>query len=410
LKPAHVVLLVAAVLAGSDAWGGRPFHDFTTGVYYYPWHATDFHGGKYLREFLVPPQLPELGEYNDRDPAVIAQHLAWSRQAGVDFWVASWWGPGSREDVTLLGTIMPHPDLGDIKIALFYETTGLTNNFTDFSTVGSHITYAATNYFGHPNYLRIDGKPVIFVYLTRVLSAQGALQSTVDTMRTAATAAGYSVYIVGDQVFGSAPGDGSGFAMLDAVTNYDVYGSMGVTGYAGQTAVNNYYAAQGNWRNLAHGVGLAFIPAVTPGFNDKGVRDGHEPVSRKLTAGSEFGSLFRAMLHGAKPLADPQLGHMLMVTSWNEWHEDTQIEPVALAPATNVDVSGTQAYTRGLDYEGYGTRYLDILEEETVPPAELAVAGPWIWLGILVAIAGGTAATSVFVHRWRRSSTAELGF
>jgi len=51
--------------------------DYLVGVYYYPWHGNKFHnGGGYLREQLVPPQLPALGEYNDSDPAVIAQHLA----------------------------------------------------------------------------------------------------------------------------------------------------------------------------------------------------------------------------------------------------------------------------------------------------------------------------------------------
>ena len=363
----RVFIASGVVLMGVSAWAGRPDHDFTVGAYYYPWYSNNFHGGNYLREYLTPAQLPELGEYNDREPAVIAQHLAWSRQAGVDFWVASWWGAGSREDVTLLGTIFPHPDLGDFKIALFYETTGLTNDFTNFSGVGNDITYIATNYFGLPNYLHIDGKPVLFVYLTRVLSSMSALQSTVDAMRTAATNAGFTIYIVGDEVFGGPSGDGSRFSMLDAVTNYDVYGSTGVNGYAGQAAVNNYYAAQAGWKTLADTVNVAFIPAVSPGFNDKGVRPGHEPLSRRLTVASDHGTLFRAMLEGAKPLAEPEIGHMMMVTSWNEWHEDTQIEPVASAPATSDDVSGTQAYTRGLDYEGYGERYLTILAEETVP-------------------------------------------
>jgi hypothetical protein len=115
---------------------------------------------------------------------------------------------------------------------------------------------------------------------------------------------------------------------------------------------------------LANAAGAAFIPAVTPGFNDKGVRDGHAAVSRKLTREGEFGSLFRAMLQQAVGYVEPATGNMLLVTSWNEWHEDTQIEPVVEAPPTDVD-DGGGAYSEGLYYEGYGERYLQILQEET---------------------------------------------
>ena len=74
---------------------------YRVGVYYYPWYGSDFHGGKYMRARLVPPQYPTLGEYDDREVSVISQHLAWSRQAHISLWVASWWGPDRREDQTL---------------------------------------------------------------------------------------------------------------------------------------------------------------------------------------------------------------------------------------------------------------------------------------------------------------------
>lgn len=58
--------------------------DYTIGVYYYPWHGSNFHNRQYLRGDLQPPQLPALGEYDDTDPAVIARHLQWSRGANVN--------------------------------------------------------------------------------------------------------------------------------------------------------------------------------------------------------------------------------------------------------------------------------------------------------------------------------------
>lgn len=339
--------------------------DLTVGVYYYPWHGgSNFHGRKYLREHLVPVQTPELGEYNDRDSEVIAQHLEWCEYAGIGLWVSSWWGPGKMEDVTLKDYILKHPELGNMKIALFYETSGRMPDFTDLSNVRSDITYMAENYFDHPNYYTIDGRPVLFIYLTRVLSGRGVLEETMELMRDAAADAGFDLYVVGDQVFNQPPASTDQIALLDAITNYDVYGSSGAKMYATQSKVDNYYTAQEGWRVKARAVGTAFIPATSPGFNDTGVRDGHTPLSRKLTANDEFGSLFKAMVDKAVTLVDPASNNLFMVTSWNEWHEDTQIEPVAEAPATALDDSDSQQdYTYGMEYEGYGTRYLDILRE-----------------------------------------------
>jgi hypothetical protein len=156
-------LLLFLLIAFATALPAQSPNEYTVGVYYYPWYAGDFHGRNYLRQFLSPPQLPALGEYDDRDPAVIERHLNGCRDAGVDFWVASWWGPASREDATLRDTVLTSPHLGDIRIAIFYETAGRMADFTDDAHIEPDITHFAAHYFAHPNYLKIDGRPVLFV-------------------------------------------------------------------------------------------------------------------------------------------------------------------------------------------------------------------------------------------------------
>jgi hypothetical protein len=67
------------------------------------------------------------------------------------------------------------------------------------------------------------------------------------------------------------------------------------------------------------------------------------------------------------PHTDPALGDLLMVNSFNEWHEDTQIERSTISPLTNTDDSPTgMALTGGRYYEGYGGLYLDLLRAATV--------------------------------------------
>jgi glycoprotein endo-alpha-1,2-mannosidase len=107
---------------------------------------------------------------------------------------------------------------------------------------------------------------------------------------------------------------------------------------------------------------------VSPGFNDSAVRTGHPAAPRSLTdvAGAAEGSLFLAELEQAAiPNLDPTAHNMLMVSTFNEWHEDTQIEPTIVADATTADDSGHTTYAQGKSYSGYGELYLDLLRHAT---------------------------------------------
>mmetsp|Transcript_16720 Transcript_16720/g.25951 ORF Transcript_16720/g.25951 Transcript_16720/m.25951 type:complete len:477 (-) Transcript_16720:15-1445(-) len=359
----------------------NPTNSTTVGVYYYPWHSNDFHGGKYLRADLEPKQYPALGEYDDRKASVIAKHLEWSKYANINLWVSAWWGPGRRTDTTLKDYILPHDDLPDsgVKIALLYETTGRidTNALNDTAVatrrVYDDIDYVAKNYFDDDNYHRIDGRPVVLIYISRWLETYELLDEVVGLMRNASADNGHDVYIIGDQVWGNAPGDDyEPFEILDAVTNYDVYGNMNRKYYAAQDGVDSYHAKQVAWKNAAKRQNCGFIPSVTPGFNDAAVRDGHIPVSRKLSETSEFGTLFKANLANALTILDDATGSMFLITSFNEWHEDTQIEPVEdnvfqldLNRTTNLPTN----LTYGLEYQRYGTLYLQLLRDATSLPS-----------------------------------------
>ena len=294
--------------------------------------------------------------------------MAWSRQANIGLWVTSWWGPNRLEDTNTRDVIMEHENLGNLKIALHYETTGRIRG-EDMSNVKSDIEYICGNYFYHPNYYRIDDRPVIVIYVSRKLEAMGLMDKAITTMRSTASKCGHNIYLVGDHVFRDAPSqDESGiympFVYFDAVTNYDVYGSMGSpTYYAGADVVDSYFKDQHDWRSQAISSGCRFIPAVSPGFNDRGVRlqVDHPPLSRRLTPYSEPGSLFSYSLTKAKKLVDPMVDNLLLVNSFNEWHEDSQIEP-ALGESTTLPYN----LTGGVEYQGYGELYLDILRESTL--------------------------------------------
>ena len=147
-----------------------------------------------------------------------------------------------------------------------------------------------------------------------------------------------------------------------AITNFDVYGNNCANSYVTDSVLDTWQSRNTAWKSLADTYSTDFIPAISPGYNDRTVRLGadHAACSRKLNNETyEFGTLFSGMIDRLEPGVE-----MVMVNSWNEWHEDTQIEPTTVAAPTNVDDSITgDTYTEGVYYEGYGLRYLDLLRD-----------------------------------------------
>lgn len=342
------------------------------GAYYYPWYGPGAGGHGFhdtLRDHLVPKQGPALGYYNNRDPNVIAAHINQSHRANIHFWAVSWWGPGTFEDNVFKNTILTNEYAGKLKYAIMYESVGRLG--ANYSNLLPDFQYFADNYFNNLNYLKIDGKPVIFIYLTRVYFRDTEGYQALANLRAAFP----NLYIVADDIFGT--GYSSAYAnKWDAVTAYDVYGQTLQPYGSTPAALNRLENILSDAKTAANRVNVGLVPFAMPGFNDKAVREGHDAAPRYFDvllgqeddAQSVEGNLFRAMLRDVVvPYVDPLAENMLMITSFNEWHEDTQIEPTAgTAGTTNQDDSGSGTYyTQGYYYTDYGNLYLDILRQAT---------------------------------------------
>jgi hypothetical protein len=361
------------------------------GAYYYPWYGT-FSGGHSwndtLRAKLVPAQPPALGDYNSRIATTISGQIDESHRGNINFWATSWWGPGSAEDTTFRSFVLANARASELKYAIHYESTGRLGdiNNPNFTNLVPDFRYLAQNYFKNPNYLTFGGRPVVFIYLTRAyFNTQAARDAVANLRQTISSQYGMNPYLVGDDVF---PGqtNASRAALWDAITDFDVYGSAlqsnGST-TAGVSALANQYQAA---KLTAQSAGVGFVPAVSPGFNDSAVRSGHPAAPRYLTdvPGASEGSLFSAELNqAALPNLDPVANNMLMVSTFNEWHEDTQIEPTIAAGATSSDVSGHGTFAQGYNYNGYGNLYLDLLKAATKVPEPSTSAISLIGLALL---------------------------
>ena len=357
------------------------------GVYYYPWYSSSSWGDT-LRHHLVPQQAPQLGYYDSRARSTIEAQIDQSHLGNIDFWATSWWGPGSSEDQTIRNDILADPWAKELKYAVHYESTGRLGTFANpsYANLVPDFTYLAQNYFNNPYYFKIDGRPVVFIYLTRAYFNSAASRAAVATLRqTMQSQFHIDPYLVGDDVFA---GDinSQRMKLWDAVTDFDVYGTALQANGSTTNGISALGSVYRQARATAHSAGVSFIPTASPGFDDRAVRSGHVAAPRYLTnvAGSGEGSLFSRMLSQVVvPDSDAATNNLMMVNSFNEWYEDTAIEASNIAPATTVDDSGTKAYTQGFAYSGYGDLYLNELRTATVPePSAVALLTVASGLGI----------------------------
>ena len=389
-----------ALLGATLGFGTSPAVAHTTsalphplvGAYYYLWNPENMATGT-LRANLDPPQQPPASLVNSENTRTAARDIATAHQAGVNFFAIDWWpddpGYSGRDYQQADGAMkkfLAAPDLREMKFAMFYETWNLGFNPPYESTpvtfqmelhFESDLLYFAKHYFVNKSYLRIDGRPVVYLYLTRTLT--GNVAAMIQGARKVLEEHGFNPFFIGDEVYWRVTPEAQSpqgpvlttapqvqrIEQFDAVTSYILYygdpeqmfgPANASTGYPGTTTI----AADQRflltvYRNATENR-VPVIPDVAPGFNDRGFRlsTNHPAQPRQWMPGagpaSTLDHFFKCV---AIPEVDPSLP-IVMVTSWDDWNEDTGIEPIPGIPTRSDDSPSGNAYTQGYEYGDVG--------------------------------------------------------
>jgi glycoprotein endo-alpha-1,2-mannosidase len=274
--------LILALLLPATAQAG-----VRVSAFYYPWYGTATRDGAFqhwAQRGHAPPNdiasgyYPSRGLYSSSDLLVTGQQMDEMRASGIDQVAVSWWGQNSAEDLRLPEVVAAARAAG-LSVAVHLEPyTGRTVA----STVADLV------------YLRRYGIRTFYLY--RPLDLPTADWAAA---KAALHAGGTTVYAQTALVGAAAAG---GF---DGVYTYDI-----VVYDAGKFA---RLCAQ------AHAVKLLCAPSVGPGYDAR--RGSGDPVVKPRRNGATYDSMWK-MAIGAG--ADS-----VTITSFNEWHEGTQIEPAS---------------------------------------------------------------------------------
>jgi glycoprotein endo-alpha-1,2-mannosidase len=269
-----VVCLPAAALASP-----------AVSIFYYPWYGTSSRDGQYvhwLQNGHSPPAdiasnyYPARGVYSSSDPAVVRSQMAEIEAAGIDEIVVSWWGRGSTEDKRLPAVIAAARQDG-LAVAAHIEP---------------YPERSVASVVGDIGYLRTLGITRFFVFQPLDFPSEQWVAAN-DSLQ------GVQVFAQTALVGAAAAGHFDGVYTYDAL----VYGGDKFARICSE----------------AHASHLLCLPSVGPGYDAR--RATGDPLLKPRRAGATYDAMWRAAIAAH---ADA-----VTITSFNEWHEGTQIEPAA---------------------------------------------------------------------------------
>jgi hypothetical protein len=224
----------------------------------------------------------------------------WSHWEGVD---VSWWGHGAFSDGAM-PAILDQCRKAGIDVTIYYET--VPGRKTPESA-SRDILRLLGKYAGHPAWLRVGGKPVVFIY------GRAVDQLGLDGWQKA-------IAQVNEKYKGGAVFFGDSFSpraaeVFDGLHTYNTAGAL-----RGKSAEETAAWAKDiypKWVETARKAGRISTITVIPGYDDTKIRKPGLRVER------HGGDLYRRQWEAAIA-ARPD---WVLVTSWNEWHEGSEIEP-----------------------------------------------------------------------------------
>ena len=294
-----------------------------------------------------PERKPLLGWYDEGDPEVTDWEIKWCLDHGVSFFMVCWYRAKANVGKQPVQTLYEHW----IKQGLFNSRYGSQFKFAIMWTVNGSVAggvdserdlmenlmpYWIETFFRKPNYLVIDGCPVLSVFdvkkFVSELGGEAAAKAAIEKMRVACRAAGFKgLTILGQYCWGTPTNPNQ--QMKDLGIDYSF-------AYHWPTFARAPYMPPGQkpgtiqvmdgqekcWQAQSKGA-LPNITTVSVGWDSTPWKSAYSKAQWRLTPDE-----FKTLCQRARVFVDQKLSkgldsRMILIDNWNEYGEGHYIFP-----------------------------------------------------------------------------------
>jgi len=317
---------------------------YAIGVYYYPGWKNKAPGAvidyPWLQIKPYPEREPLLGWYSEGDVSVMEQQLSWMAEYGIDYVVFDWYW-NARDETYLdhaLKAYLQAPHNSEVRYALMWSNDAqpaLPKTQQQFEKM---VAFWVVNYFNTPQYVKIDGQPLVFIFSVEYLRNNAKLfGTTVEALLARA-----------DEIAQAAGLPGIYFVAETEAVEYWVKWFNPENGFSAMSAYNYHRGFSGDyipeermawsydeldaayrqsWDWIFKASTLPYITPVMVGWDKRPWGGSSDPRYDRCMATPDQ---FKAHLQAAKARIDANPSkslNMALICCWNEYGEGPVLEP-----------------------------------------------------------------------------------
>lgn len=313
---------------------------YQIGVYYFPgWKdkqpgAPSAYPWEPIKPF--PSRKPLLGWYDESSVDVMRQQLDWMRVYGIDYVVFDWYfgSDGKAYLEHALAAYMRAPNREHVKFSILWANHDkVPKSLIHWESM---VRYWVRYYFPRPEFMRVEGEPIVFIFSANELKKQaetfGATsKNLLDRAQAIARAAGFpGIHFVA--------GTGAQVPMISAYAKEAGYESFSTYNYhqgpndllPSHSYIDLDKGYREHWKRFATKGNLPLIVPMTSGWDKRPWGGSKDPWhDDSLSTPEEF----RKHLEAAKTFMNtyPDLTRSMgVICCWNEYGEGSFIEPTEM--------------------------------------------------------------------------------